>query len=96
MISRNFFICCTFICLTIIISGFLLFSINNEKLLWTQAEEIEWLNSCSSIGRDKKSCDCMLAELQDLYPSKKEMNLEMKNNPAKFSEMMTYAKGSCN
>ena len=89
-----------------IIGGYFLFSIDNnnvnssekkqsESRVWTQQEELDWSRDCAKMGRKKELCDCMMNELQLLYPRKVDMEEDMKKKSKKFSQGMINAKKSC-
>ena len=63
---------------------------------WSQIDRNNWFSDCLSIGRDEETCNCMLDQIENMYDSKKKMNLEMKEDPVKFSQSMISAKTGCN
>ena len=102
MISRNivFFLSCFVVIAGGFISSYFLFETDSDKKdtsleLWSENEQLNWLRQCLSLGRNEETCDCMLNQLQILYPSYEKMNRDMKNNRTKFSQMMISAKESC-
>ena len=110
MISKNnsniiiFLISSVSVCIVVIISSNFLFSIDiSEKQEieqpfseWTQIDRNDWFSDCLSIGRDEETCNCILNQLENMYDSKQKMNLEMKEDPVKFSQSMISAKTGCN
>lgn len=90
--------------IVVIISSNFLFSIDSSEKQeleqsfsgWSQIDRNNWFSDCLSIGRDEETCNCMLNQLENIYDSKKKMNLEMKENPVKFSQSMISAKTGCN
>ena len=90
--------------IVVIISSNFLFSIDSSEKQeleqpfsgWSQIDRNNWFSDCLSIGRDKETCNCMLDQLENMYDSKKKMNLEMKEDPVKFSQSMISAKTGCN
>ena len=69
-----------------------------EKVLlkWSDSDKLNWLRSCASLGRDEEKCKCILGQLEIMYPSKQKMDIEMKKNPAGFSQSMISANKECN
>ena len=90
--------------IVVIISSNFLFSIDSSEKQeldepfsgWSQIDRNNWFSDCLSIGRDEETCNCMLDQLENMYDSKKKMNLEMKEDPVKFSQSMISAKTGCN
>ena len=90
--------------IVVIISSNFLFSIDSSEKQeldepfsgWSRIDRNNWLSDCLSIGRDEETCNCMLDQLENMYDSKKKMNLEMKEDPVKFSQSMISAKTGCN
>ena len=90
--------------IVVIISSNFLFSIDSSEKQeleqpfsgWSQIDRNDWFSDCLSIGRDEETCNCMLDQLENMYDSKKKMNLEMKEDPVKFSQSMISAKTGCN
>ena len=90
--------------IVVIISSNFLFSIDSSEKQeleqpfseWSQIDRNNWFSDCLSIGRDEETCNCMLDQLENMYDSKKKMNLEMKQDPVKFSQSMISAKTGCN
>ena len=90
--------------IVVIISSNFLFSIDSSEKQeleqsfsgWSQIDRNNWFSDCLSIGRDEETCNCMLDQLENMYDSKKKMNLEMKEDPVKFSQSMISAKTACN
>ena len=90
--------------IVVIISSNFLFSIDSSEKQeldqpfsgWSQIDRNNWFSDCLSIGRDEETCNCMIDQLENMYDSKKKMNLEMKEDPVKFSQSMISAKTGCN
>ena len=71
-------------------------SIQKDLIRWTKADKLNWLFDCASLGRDEQKCECILEQLEIMYPSKQKMDVEMKKNPAGFSQSMILANKECN
>ena len=94
-LNKNFILPCAVICIASAICGHFLFSVDKNVEVWTQEEQSDWLRRCSQMGRERELCECMVGELQILYPKKNNMNQDMKENPGKFSQAMIETKESC-
>ena len=94
-LSSSFILSCTVICIASVVCGYFLFSIDKNIEVWTQEEQSDWLRSCSNMGRERELCECIVGELQILYPKKNNMIQDMEKNPGKFSQAMIKTKESC-
>ena len=98
-----FLISFTVILIVAIITSDFLFSLddnsvqNGEQDLskWSDSDQISYMNECESLGNESETCDCMMIQLQEIYPSNESMKNEMRQNPESYSRQAISIKSSC-
>tara|TARA_Y100000768_G_scaffold145338_1_gene108394 strand:- start:670 stop:1218 length:549 start_codon:yes stop_codon:yes gene_type:complete len=67
----------------------------DSSSVWSDSDQITYMNECEALGNDSQTCDCMMTQFQDIYSSSALMKNEMRQNTESYSLQAISIKKSC-